>query len=98
MTSISSKILAGETVTDLEIDARLLELVTYTIKTNDDLRALNLSYYSTCRLADQLRVVDPHTCIEMRLARDGAVGKLVLDKLGNFVSYRVVPEITTTAA
>lgn len=58
------------------------------VRTNAALHALDLSYYTLCRLSDFLLCVDPRTCLEQRLARDKTLeGKLTLDSLGNFVSF-----------
>lgn len=66
--------------------------ITYTVRTNDELRALNLSFYTLCKLAEVLNCVDPQTALEHRLshpafAGKGWQGKLTLDELGNFVSF-----------
>lgn len=61
---------------------------TITVRTNAELQALDLSYYTLCHLADALCCVDPRTCLEQRLARDAACkGELTLDALGNFISF-----------
>lgn len=65
---------------------------TYTIRTNADIRALNLSFYTLSRLAYVLECVNPCDCLEHRLthpafAHHGWKGELTLDDLGNFVSF-----------
>lgn len=65
---------------------------TYTVRTNDELRALNLSIYSLSKLANVLNCVNPTSALEHRLshpafAHHGWKGQLTLDSLGNFISF-----------
>lgn len=65
---------------------------TITVRTNDELRALNLSFYTLCKLADVLNCVNPTQALEQRLthpawADKGWKGELTLDSLGNFVAF-----------
>lgn len=61
---------------------------TIIVRTNQELRDLNLSFFSLCKLSDALCCVDPRTCLEQRLAHDPSrKGELTLDALGNFVSF-----------
>ena len=67
-------------------------MVKHQVTTNAQLKALNLSFYSLCKLADELNCVDPTQCLEHRLthpafANKGWKGELTLDNLGNFVSF-----------
>jgi len=66
---------------------------TITVKTNDELKALNLSIYTLSRLARVLNCVNPEDCLEQRLthpafAHNGWKGQLTLDNLGNFVGFK----------
>lgn len=63
-------------------------MTTYTVRTNAELRALGLSFYTLCKLAELLRCVDPRHNLEDRIARDGWKGELCLDELGNFVAFK----------
>jgi len=65
---------------------------TYTVTANSQLVAMNLSYYTLCRLADVLCCVNPLHALESRLTNPGFAdmgwkGELTLDNLGNFVSF-----------
>lgn len=65
---------------------------TTTVRTNAELAAMNLSFYTLSKLADALNCVDPRQCLEHRLthpafAVKGWKGELTLDALGNFVSF-----------
>jgi hypothetical protein len=65
---------------------------TTTVTTNAALKAMNLSFYTLCKLADVLNCVDPQECLEHRLthpafADKGWRGDLTLDQFGNFVSF-----------
>lgn len=65
---------------------------TITVRTNAELRNLNLSFYTLCKLAEVLNCVNPHYALEHRLthpawASKGWKGELTLDSLGNFVSF-----------
>lgn len=56
----------------------------------------SLSFYALCQLADALRCVNPHDCLEHRLthpafADKGWHGKLTLDHLGNFIGREKPP-------
>jgi hypothetical protein len=67
-------------------------MTTHLIRTNAELRALDLSFYSLCKLANVLNCVNPCDCLEHRLthpafADKGWKGALTLDHLGNFVSF-----------
>ncbi len=62
------------------------------VKTNADLRNMNLSFYTLSKLSDVLNCVNPMTALEHRLthpafAGKGWKGELTLDNLGNFVSF-----------
>lgn len=54
---------------------------------NADVVALNLSFYSLCRLADTVRRVDPRHGMDSALQFGDWKGELTLDALGNFVSF-----------
>ena len=60
---------------------------TIAVKTNAQLRELNLSFYSLCKLADRMRCVNPMLCLEQRIETHGFVGFLTLDPLGNYVDF-----------
>lgn len=65
---------------------------TTTVRTNQQLRDMNLSFYTLVKLANVLNCVDPQQCLEHRLthpafADKGWKGELTLDSLGNFVSF-----------
>lgn len=65
---------------------------TVIIRTNAQLRELNLSFYTLSKLADVLQCVNPMLALENRLthpawASKGWKGELTLDELGNFVSF-----------
>ena len=65
---------------------------TITVRTNEELKALGLSYYTLCKLAYTLHCVDPRECLEHRLshpafADKGWRGELTLDQFGNFVAF-----------
>lgn len=69
-----------------------MNTITYTVRTNEELRALNLSYYTLSEMARVLNCVDPRTCLEHRLTHPafapmGWKGELTLDELGNFLSF-----------
>jgi hypothetical protein len=69
-----------------------MKTTTITVRTNEELRALDLSYYTLTKLADVLRCVNPMECLEHRLthpafADKGWKGELTLDQFGNFVSF-----------
>lgn len=65
---------------------------TVTVKTNAELSALGLSFYSLAKLADILECVDPCQCLEHRLthrafADKGWKGQLTLDQYGNLLAF-----------
>lgn len=65
---------------------------TTTVRTNEQLHAMDLSFYTLCHLARVLECVDPRMCLEHRLAHPAFAdkawkGELTLDRLGNFVSF-----------
>lgn len=65
---------------------------TIQVRTNAQLRELDLSFYTLCKLANVLSCVNPMECLEHRLthpafADKGWKGELTLDALGNFVSF-----------
>lgn len=65
---------------------------TITVKTDAELKALGLSFYTLSCLARVLSCVDPRDCLEHRLthpafAEHNWKGELTLDALGNFVSF-----------
>lgn len=67
-------------------------MITHAVRTNTELKALDLSFYTLAKLADVLNCVDPTQCLEHRLthpafADKGWKGELTLDSLGNFVSF-----------
>lgn len=69
-----------------------VEVEVFLIKTDAQLKEMNLSFYTLSRLAEVLQCVDPRDCFEHRLshhafAKHGWRGELTLDKLGNFVSF-----------
>ena len=64
----------------------------HNVKTNDEIKSLNLSFYTLCKLGDVLNCVDPTLCFEHRMTHQAFadkkwVGELTLDQLGNFVSF-----------
>jgi hypothetical protein len=62
---------------------------TMTVRTNKEISAMNLSYYTLCRLSDAIMVSNPLTALEHFLSRNPSVkGELTLDSLGNFVSFQ----------
>ena len=66
---------------------------TTTVRTNEELRNMALSFYTLSKLANVLNCVDPRQCLEHRLthpafAGKGWKGELTLDSLGNFVSFQ----------
>lgn len=65
---------------------------TYTVRSNQQLRDMDLSFYTLCKLARVLECVDPQEALEHRLshpafAEKGWKGELTLDHLGNFVKF-----------
>ena len=66
---------------------------TTTVRTNEELRNMDLSFYTLSKLANVLNCVDPRQCLEHRLTHQAFAGKgwkgeLTLDSLGNFVSFQ----------
>lgn len=60
-----------------------------TIRTNAELIALDVSYYTLCRLSDAIMMANPRHGLEDYLARNPEVkGELVMDYLGNFIDFR----------
>lgn len=65
---------------------------THRVTTNQQLQAMDLSFYTLSKLANVLNCVDPQQCLEHRLthaafADKGWKGNLTLDQFGNFVSF-----------
>lgn len=61
---------------------------TVTVRTNAELRAMNLSFYTLSKLANVLCCVNPMEALEARLARNPSLkGELTLDDCGNFLAF-----------
>lgn len=61
--------------------------VTHQVRTVEDFAALDLSFYTLCRLAEKTHYVYPHIGLPRAIERGDYKGVLVLDKLGNYVSF-----------
>lgn len=58
-----------------------------TIQLSDMASFIGLSYYTLCRLGDATAVVFPMHALPARIANGQYKGELVVDDLGNFISF-----------
>ncbi len=58
-----------------------------TIRLTDTASFSGLSYFTLCRLSDATMVVFPMHALPSRIASGEFKGELVVDHLGNFVSF-----------
>lgn len=58
-----------------------------TIRLTDTASFSGLSYFTLCRLSDATMVVYPMHALPSRIASGEFKGELVVDSLGNFISF-----------
>lgn len=59
-----------------------------TIMLTDTASFAGLSYYTLCRLSDATKFVFPMYGLPLLIARGDYKGELVVDELGNFISFK----------